>query len=66
MSDLFFEFLQFSMDHTRMIKEEFLDIEWQKLFVFAQRQALIGVLFDGIKRLPKRMAPPEDILVQWL
>ncbi len=66
MSDLFFDFLRFSMDNTRILNEEFRDIDWQKLFAFAQRQALIGVLFDGIKRLPKRMAPPEDILVQWL
>jgi hypothetical protein len=53
------------MDNTRILNEEFCNIEWGRLFAFAQRQALIGVLFDGIKRLPKRMAPPENILLKW-
>lgn len=41
-------------------------MDWKGLFAFARKQALVGVLFDGIRRLPKEMAPPEGILLQWL
>lgn len=32
----------------------------------AQKQALLGVFFHGIQRLPREMAPTSDILMQWM
>jgi hypothetical protein len=66
MFDFFFVFLRFSMDSTAVPREDFRDMDWKGLFAFARKQALVGVLFDGIRRLPKEMAPPEGILLQWL
>jgi hypothetical protein len=66
MSGVFFDFLRFSLDDTKVPDREFRNMDWQGLFDFARKQALSGVLFCGIRRLPKEMAPPEGILLQWL
>ena len=66
MNDLFFRFLRFSMNTSSLPEEDFQNINWQELFSFAEKQALIGVLFDGISRLPKSWAPPEAIFLHWL
>lgn len=40
--------------------------DWLSLFRFAQKQALVGVLFEGIKRLSREQAPPTALLMQWV
>lgn len=40
--------------------------EWQKIYQFAKEQALVGVLFGGIGRLPKNQLPDMDLLMDWL
>ena len=35
-------------------------------YQFAKRQTLVGVLFDGIQRLPKELAPARPLLLRWL
>ena len=42
------------------------EADWQELYVIAKKQALIGVLFRGIKRLPKGLAPEADLLMTWM
>lgn len=41
--------------------------DWENLFLFAQHQAIIGVVFDGIERLSREgLNPPYDLLMQWI
>ena len=42
------------------------DADWKVLYVIAKKQALIGVLFHGIKQLPKKLAPDAELLMQWM
>ena len=39
--------------------------DWLLLFDMAKQQALLGVLYDGILRLPEDQRPPESILTNW-
>ncbi len=52
------------------IKEELpamtADIDWANFYRFAQKQSLLGVVFDGIQRLPKNLAPDADLLMRWM
>lgn len=41
------------------------EIDWSGLFSFACKQAIAGVLFDGVNRLPKEMVPPRELLMKW-
>lgn len=67
---LYFRFLQFSLglcDGTEFLSGKALkDFDWNKFYTFATKQTLTGVLFDGIKRLPKEAAPPQKLLFRWL
>lgn len=40
--------------------------DWKELYRIAQKQALLGVLFHGIKQLPKELAPDAGLLMQWM
>ena len=40
--------------------------DWNACYQFAKRQTLVGVLFDGIQRLPKELAPARPLLLRWL
>ena len=42
------------------------DIDWSDFYKFAKKQSLLGVVFDGIQRLPKELAPDSDLLMKWM
>ncbi len=62
----FLEFLRFSLDGKASVPASVRDMDWKGLYRFGSEQALLGVLFLGICRLPKEMAPPRDILLKWI
>ena len=39
--------------------------EWQTLYAFAEKQAVVGVCFAGIQKLPKEQHPPKALLLRW-
>ena len=39
--------------------------DWKYLYNMALRQTMVGILNDGVHRLPARQMPPEDILKVW-
>ena len=38
---------------------------WQMVFRMAREQAMVGVLNEGVHRLPAHQMPPEDLLKEW-
>ena len=65
-----FRFLRFSLGLEGEVKG-LLDgrkgsFDWDACYQFAIRQTLVGVLFDGIQRLPKELAPARPLLLRWL
>ena len=63
---IFFDFLQFCIGAEAEIPASVKDADWKVLYAIAKKQALIGVLFHGIKQLPKELAPDADLLMQWM
>ena len=39
--------------------------EWADIYKFAQKQALLGVVFEGVRKLQGKSAPPFQLLMQW-
>lgn len=39
--------------------------EWERVFRMARHQALLGVCYEGILRLPEHQRPPQEILDRW-
>ena len=63
---IFFDFLQFCIGSVAEIPASVKDADWKVLYVIAKKQALIGVLFHGIKQLPKELAPDAGLLMRWM
>jgi len=49
---IFFEFLRFCIGTAQEVPSSLKGADWRVLYAMARKQCLVGVLFDGIKRLP--------------
>lgn len=63
---IFFDFLRFCIGSAKEIPDSLKEVDWKELYAIAQKQALLGVLFYGIRRLPKELAPEQKLLMQWM
>ena len=64
--EVFFDFLQFCIGSVEEIPASIKEADWKVLYAIAKKQALTGVLFHGIKQLPKELAPDAELLMQWM
>ena len=63
---IFFDFLRFCIGSAKEISGSLNEADWNEIYAIAQKQALLGVLFHGIQRLPKELAPEQKLLMQWM
>lgn len=63
---IFFDFLRFCIGSAKEIPDSLKEADWKELYAIAKKQALLGVLFHGIRRLPKELAPEQKLLMQWM
>ena len=63
---IFFDFLRFCIGSAKEIPGSLKEVDWKELHAIAKKQALFGVLFHGIQRLPKELAPEQKLLMQWM
>ena len=54
---IFFDFLRFCIGSAKDIPPTLKEADWKELYAIAKKQALLGVLFYGIQRLPKELVP---------
>ena len=57
--DDFFAFMRYCLGYKRNISNVVAGMDWQKLYSFASKQAILGLCFDGIERLGKEY--PEEL-----
>ena len=64
---IFFDFLRFCIGSADEIPSSLKEADWKELYRIAQKQCLVGVLFDGIKKLPAELVGmKKEILLQWM
>ena len=63
---IFLDFLRFSIGSDKEIPPTLKEADWEELYTIAQKQCLVGVLFDGIKRLPADVGMDKGLLFQWM
>ena len=64
---IFFDFLRFSIGSAKEIPGSLWEVDWKELYAIAQKQCLVGVLFDGIKKLPAEyVGMKKELLLQWM
>lgn len=49
---IFFDFLRFIVGSSKEIPDSLNEADWKEIYAIAKKQCLVGVLFDGIKKLP--------------
>lgn len=66
---LYFRLLRFSLGldpgEDIIDGEALKSICWHDFFAFCKKQTLAGLAFEGVRRLPKNVAPPRDVLMPW-
>ena len=64
---IFFDFLRFSIGSESEIPSSLKEADWKELYRIAQKQCLVGILFDGIQKLPPaEVGMSKDLLLQWM
>ena len=64
---IFFDFLRFCIGSAKEIPDSLKEADWKELYRFAQKQCLVGILFDGIQKLsPSEVGMSKDLLLQWM
>ena len=63
----FFDFLRFCIGSAKETPDSLKEADWKELYRIAQKQCLVGVLFDGIKKLPsEQLGMKKESLFQWM
>ena len=64
---IFFDFLRFCIGSAKEIPDSLKEADWKELYAIAKKQCLVGVLFDGIKKLPaEHVGMKKEFLLQWM
>lgn len=66
MNGLFFELLQIAIGNRKELTRPLTDDEWASMYGICEKQALLGIAFAGVERLPKEQYPPFDVLAEWV
>lgn len=65
---ILFELLRASLwnaDINQSMFETMTDDDWRSVYMIAKKQALLGVVYDGLMKLPKQFYPSRLILINW-
>ena len=64
---IFFDFLRFCIGSSKEIPDSLKEVDWQEIYAIAKKQCLVGVLFDGIKKLPtEHVGMEKELLLHWM
>lgn len=66
MQHLFIEMLQITFGIREELSRVPSSVEWEAIYVEAERQAVAGIMLAGMERLPEDQRPPQNILLQWI
>ena len=61
---IFFDFLRFCIGPAKEIPGSLKKVDWKELYAIAKKQCLVGVLSDGIKKLPAEHVRIKKELLQ--
>ena len=59
----YIDFLQYCLDDHKELPVSANSIDWSKMQVWAEQQAIVGVIFQGIQRAGKSLGIPTDMTI---
>ena len=67
--DIYYKFIQFSLGiydgRVFVDGSALIGFDWERFFGFARKQTLVGIIMEGISKLPKSVAPTQKLLMNW-
>lgn len=63
---MFFELLQVALGNRECLSRIPSNKEWADLYDESERQAVTGILLQGIEQLPAEQRPSQEVLLQWI
>ena len=61
----FYTILQSVIGKTVQLSHTLSEKEWNEIFGLAKKEALVGIMFEGVERLPQEQWPPRNVVLQW-
>ena len=61
----FIHLIQISLGAVDGFDEALSDQEWEEMFALAKKHSILGVLFEGLMRLPAEQRPPRLVYLKW-
>lgn len=65
LDSIFCKLLQLALGQARDFSFSLNEKEWRSLLYMAMEQAMLGVTYQGILKLPKEVQPPRAVAIQW-
>ena len=62
---LLLELIRISLGRQEQFSHAPSEKEWHELFEQAKQQTLVGILYQGVCRLPAEQKPPRQLLINW-
>ena len=62
----YIEFLQYCLNDCRDLPESSKSIDWKRLMTWAEKQTIVGVVFQGVQKAGKNISMPFDTLMEWV
>ena len=65
MNNILFEILQISVGNRKTFTCPLSADEWETVYYICELQAVLGIAFAGIQKLPKEQMPPSELFAKW-
>lgn len=63
---LFFEIIKVALGNKTELSKIPTPKEWYCIYDESEKQAIAGIVFEGVQKLPKEQWPPQDLLFEWI
>lgn len=65
MNTFFFDLIKVAVERKKELSQIPTPEEWEKIYIFAKQQTIVGILFLAIEKLPTEQRPPKPLLLKW-
>ena len=63
---MLFELIQVAIGYRLQLSRQLSLEEWSEVYEQADKQAVVGTVFEGVQKLPKEQWPPQSVLLEWI
>ena len=64
---MFLSFLRYCLEpDNNDLPDDAINIDWQDMLSWAERQSIVGVVFNGIQKADKSLKIPKEVLFGWI